>query len=48
MADLARAVAVHGDAALKPLYEFLEEAYDYNQLRIVRALYRTQTNQKNK
>ncbi len=39
-ADFAQAATAKGDAALKPLFEYLEEAYDYNQLRVLRALYR--------
>lgn len=34
------AILIHGDAALKPLFEHLEEKYDYNHLRVLRALWR--------
>jgi hypothetical protein len=40
LGDYARAVAEKGDGALKPLFEHLQEVYDYNQLRILRALSR--------
>ncbi len=40
LADYARAAAVHGEAALKPLFLELEEKYDYNVLRVLRALAR--------
>lgn len=40
MKVVTEAIAAHGDAALKPLYEHLEEKYDYNQLRVLRALWR--------
>ncbi|MBY0309913.1 AAA family ATPase [Patescibacteria group bacterium] len=33
-------IGIHGDSALKPLYEALEERYDYNILRVLRALHR--------
>lgn len=38
--DVQGAIAVCGDAALKPIFEHLEERYDYNQLRVLRALHR--------
>jgi ATP-dependent DNA helicase PIF1 len=47
MAAVAGAIGEHGDAALKPLFIALNERYDYNQLRILRALHRLGHNQKN-
>lgn len=41
MKEITAAINTHTDVALKPLFEALDGKYDYNQLRILRAAYRS-------